>query len=122
MVCESFEYIRLGKVRFIDINASHTNEEWDDLWVRSGEFMPALEALAVKYGTEITDDCSFLHHNGNEVDTEKTTFGWDDFQSRYACARGYDYYDAKDIHSIPKHQNRNLLFWSRSFQSMGKGY
>ncbi len=65
LVCENFEYRTLGKVRFIGIDAWHTSEGWDVLWTRRGRFMPVLDNLMSEYATEITDDCSRMHHNGN---------------------------------------------------------
>lgn len=70
LVQKDFKYIKFGKVRFIGIDAWRTGEEWDDLWGRSREFMPALDALAIEYGAGMTDSCSMMHHNGNEVDSE----------------------------------------------------
>jgi DNA-binding transcriptional MerR regulator len=93
LVCNSFKYIKLGKVRFIGINASRTNEGWDDLWARSGEFMPDLEALAVDYGTDIAEPCSMMHHNGNEVDSENHFLAGRFFKADTPVPEGYDYYD-----------------------------
>ena len=93
MVCESFEYIRLNQVRFIGIDALRTGEEWDDMWARSGEFMPALDALAVEYGTEITYYCSMMHHNGHEVDSENHFLAGRFFKTDTPVPEGYDYYD-----------------------------
>ena len=93
LACESFGYRALGKTRFIGIDAWRTGEEWDALWSRRGEFMPALESLAREYGTAITDDCSMMHHNGNEVDTENHYLAGRFFKAETPVPEGYDYYD-----------------------------
>jgi hypothetical protein len=52
VACERFDYIKLGKVRFIGIDArqiredSALEENWEQLWERSGEYMPVLDELA----------------------------------------------------------------------------
>lgn len=93
LTCENFEYIKTGKMRFIGMDASRTHEEWDELWARSGEFIPSLDALAAEYGTEIKDPCSMMHHNGNEVDTENHFLAGRFFKADTPVPDGYDYYD-----------------------------
>lgn len=93
MTAESFEYIRLGKVRFIGIDAWRTGEEWDVMWKRSGDFMPALDALAADYGTDIKLECSMMHHNGHEVDSENHFLAGRFFKADTPVPDGYDYYD-----------------------------
>ena len=61
---ESFEYIEIGKVRFIglefaknpDIHLSHPAKS-----------LPKLMPMLPEYGTEITALCHLEHHNGGEV-------------------------------------------------------
>ena len=93
LICENFEYCTLGKVRFIGIDAWHTGEEWDTLWSRKREFMPALDELMHDYAIEITDDCSMMHHNGNEVDTENHYLAGRFFKLGTPVPEGYDYFD-----------------------------
>ncbi|HCA29779.1 MAG TPA: hypothetical protein DEP23_09540 [Ruminococcaceae bacterium] len=93
LVQESFKYIKLGKVRFIGIDAWRTGEDWGVLWGRIGEFMPALEALAIDYGAGITETCSMMHHNGNEVDSENHFLAGRFFKADTPVPEGYDYYD-----------------------------
>lgn len=93
LICDSFEYVHLGKLRFIGINASCTGEEWEDLWKRSGEFMPPLETLAIEYGADITENCSMMHHNGNEVDSENHFLAGRFFKAGTGVPEGYDYFD-----------------------------
>jgi RNAse (barnase) inhibitor barstar len=63
-------------VRFIGIDArsvrddSTLEENWEALWKRSDEYMPALDAMKDEYGTEVSAPCSMMHHNGNDVDSE----------------------------------------------------
>ncbi len=83
----------MGKVRFIGIDASRTGEGWDGLWARSGEFMPALEALADEYGASPALPCSLMHHNGNDVDTENHFLAGRFFKADMPVPVGYDYYD-----------------------------
>ncbi|MCL2775679.1 MAG: AraC family transcriptional regulator [Oscillospiraceae bacterium] len=92
IICENFEYLTLGKLQFIGIDA-WPNEGWDELWARRGEFMPALDALMSEYGTDITDDCAFLHHNGHGVDTENHYLAGRFFKAGTPVPEGYDYYD-----------------------------
>jgi hypothetical protein len=99
LVCESFEYKKLGKTRFIGIDArqvrkdSTLEENWDDLWRRSSEFMPALDELADRYGTDITVPCSMMHHNGHDVDSENHFLAGRFFKAGTPVPEGYDYYD-----------------------------
>ncbi len=92
LVCENFEYRTLGKLRFIGVDA-WPNEGWDELWARSGEFMPALDELMSKYAADIPYDCAFMHHNGNEVDSENHYLAGRFFKEGTPVPEGYDYYD-----------------------------
>jgi len=96
---ESFRYISLGKLRFIGIDALRTGEEWDALWNRSNEFMPALDALATEYGAKITETSSMMHHNGNEVDSENHFLAGRFFKAETPVPEGYDYYDVPTEHA-----------------------
>ena len=93
LTCENFEYRTLGKLRFIGIDAERTCEDWDVLWARNGEFMPALEELMSKYAADIPYDCAFMHHNGNEVDSENHYLAGRFFKEGTPVPEGYDYYD-----------------------------
>jgi len=93
LTCENFEYRTLGKLRFIGIDAWRTAEDWDLLWARSDEFMPALDALMSEYSTDISDNCSMMHHDGNEVDTENHYLAGRFFKEGTPVPEGYDYYD-----------------------------
>ena len=93
LVCESFEYRTLGKLRFIGIDAWRTGEEWDALWARSGDFMTKLDGLMSEYAADLRYDCAFMHHNGNEVDTENHYLAGRFFKEDTPVPEGYDYYD-----------------------------
>ena len=90
---DRFEYREIGKLRFIGIDAWRTGEDWDDLWARSDEFMPALDVLMSEYAADITDNCAMMHHNGNEVDTENHYLAGRFFKADTPVPDGFDYYD-----------------------------
>ena len=92
LTCESFEYRSLGKLRFIGIDA-WPDEDWDSLWARKEEFMPALDKMMPAYGAQIPYDCAFMHHNGNEVDTENHYLAGRFFKEGTPVPEGFDYYD-----------------------------
>ena len=93
LTCEIFEYLNLGNLRFIGIDAMRTNEGWDELWSRSSEFMPFLDKLMPKHAADITDNCAFMHHNGNEVDSENHYLAGRFFKEGTPVPEGFDYYD-----------------------------
>jgi hypothetical protein len=99
LTCEKYEYYKLGKARFIGIDAWRTNEGWDALWARSGEFMPVLDELMSEYGTDIAFDCAMMHHNGNEVDSENHYLAGRFFKEGTPVPEGYDYYDVSTDHA-----------------------
>lgn len=92
LTCESFEYRTLGKLRFIGIDA-RLNESWEALWECSDEFLPVLDDMMLKYGTDIPYNCAFMHHNGNEVDTENHYLAGRFFMEATPVPEGFDYYD-----------------------------
>ncbi len=111
---ESFEYRDLGKLRFIGIDAWRTGEDWGDLWARSGEFMPALDALASEYGVEISENCSMMHHNGHEVDTENHYLAGRFFKTGTPVPQGCDYYDVPTVraaYAVYSSDNFNGDIW-----------
>jgi hypothetical protein len=68
-------------------------ENWEQLWERSGEYMPILDELAAQYGTDITVPCSMMHHNGHDVDSENHYLAGRFFKADTPVPDGYDYYD-----------------------------
>ncbi|OGO92523.1 MAG: hypothetical protein A2Y17_11265 [Clostridiales bacterium GWF2_38_85] len=93
---EKFEYIRLGKTRFIGINAFRTGEDWGQLWLRRAEFLPSLKELMIDYATPITDNCGLKHHNGGSYDDPNMEWhflvGYF-FKGDTPVPEGFDYYD-----------------------------
>jgi AraC-like DNA-binding protein len=93
---EKFEYIRLGKCRFIGVDAFRTGEDWGKLWLRRAEFLPALKALMPEYATSIKDNCGMKHHNGGAHGDENLEWhflvGYF-FKDGTPVPEGYDYYD-----------------------------
>lgn len=55
--------------------------------------MPALDALAVECGTEVTNYVSMMHHNGHDVDSENHFLAGRFFKEGTPVPEGYDYYD-----------------------------
>ena len=99
LTCEIFEYLKLGNLRFIGIDAWRTGEDWDALWARSNEFMPTLDELMTEYGVDITDNCAMMHHNGNEVDTENHYLAGRFYKPGTPVPSGYDYFDIPTKHA-----------------------
>ena len=93
LVCESFAYRRIGKVRFIGIDAWRTNEEWDALWARSDAFFTTLDAMTPRYGAGISEPCAMMHHNGREVDSENHYLVGRFFRADTPVPEGFDFYD-----------------------------
>lgn len=93
ITCEAFNYLPLGKLRFIGIDAWRTGEDWGGLWERSGEFLPALDALMPEFAAEVTENCSMMHHGGKEVDTENHFLAGRFFKADTPVPEGFDYYD-----------------------------
>lgn len=93
---ENFEYIRLGKTRFIGIDTFRTGEDWGRLWLRRKEFLPALKELMPEYTTPITDNCGLKHHNGGSHGDKNLEWhflvGYF-FKGDAPVPEGYDYYD-----------------------------
>lgn len=92
ITCESYEYRTLGKLRFIGIDA-WPNEEWDALWARKENFMSILDEMMPEYGSDISCDCAFMHHNGHEVDSENHYLVGRFFIEGTPVPEGFDYYD-----------------------------
>ena len=90
---ESFEYLSMGKVRFIGIDAWRTGEDWGALWARAEEFMPVLDALMAYYAIDVTQRCSLIHSGGFEVGVEEHFIAGRFFKAGTPVPEGYDYYD-----------------------------
>ncbi len=90
--CERFEYRMIGRLRLIGVGA-WPNEEWDALWARKEGFMPALDELMSDFGSDISFDCAFMHHNGRDVDSENHYLAGRFFKEGTPVPDGLDYYD-----------------------------
>ena len=91
--CKHFEYLILGHLRFIGIDAWRTREEWDALWARKEAFLPDLDRKIGAYAADFAYDCSMMHHNGREVDTENHFLAGRFYQAGTPVPAGYDYFD-----------------------------
>ena len=60
---ESIRYFDLPATRFIGRDVQGGPKEFGEMWGRSGEFMPALEALREHHMADITEPCALMHFN-----------------------------------------------------------
>ncbi|MFT3952437.1 MAG: AraC family transcriptional regulator [Oscillospiraceae bacterium] len=93
---EVFEYRRLGKTRFIGIDAFRTGEDWGELWLRRSEFLPKLDALKAQYAASVTENCGLKHHNGGSFGDENLEWHFLTgyfFKADTPVPEGFDYYD-----------------------------
>jgi len=67
VVFESVRYIDLPATRFIGRDVAGGPEQYGEMWGRSGEFMPTLNAMT-EYATEITDPCALMHFSNRKHD------------------------------------------------------
>lgn len=90
---EKFEYIELGKVRFIGLDEIRTKKGAAELLVDGGEFLSVIDSLAQKYSaTEITANCVMIHHNGTNHEEVHILIGRF-FKADTPVPEGYDYFD-----------------------------
>ncbi len=93
---ESFEYIKIGKVRFIGLEFAknpdiHLN--------RPAQSLPKLMPLLDEYGTEITALCHLEHHNGGEVNANQCNMMGYFFKRDTPVPEGYSSYDVPTEHA-----------------------
>ena len=87
---ERFEYLEIGKVRFIGLEfAKHP----DIHLLRPAESLPKLMPLLPVYGTEITALCHLEHHHGGEVNVNQCNMMGYFFKDGTPVPEGYDFYD-----------------------------
>jgi len=90
---ERFEYIDLGKVRFIGLDEIRTGKGTAELLVDGGEFLSVMDSLAQEYSaTEITDNCVMIHHSGTDHAETHIIIGRF-FKADTPVPAGYDYFD-----------------------------
>ncbi len=93
---DSFEYIEIGKVRFIgkefvknpEIHVAHPEEA-----------LPELIEMLPEYGTEITALCHLEHHNGGAVNVNQCNMMGYFCKAATPVPNGYDYYDVPTDHA-----------------------
>lgn len=93
---DSFEYIEIGKVRFIGLEFAKNP---DIHLSRPAESLPKLMPLLSEYGTEITALCHLEHHHGGEVNVNQCNMMGYFFKADTPVPEGYDYYDVPTEHA-----------------------
>ena len=93
---DSFEYIQIGKVRFIGLEfAKNPGINLS----RPAESLPELIPILPKYGTEITALCHLEHHHGGEVNKNQCNMMGYFCKADTPVPEGYDYYDVPTEHA-----------------------
>ena len=112
---ESFEYIEIGKVRFIGKEFAKNPEIHV---ARPNESLPELFPLLPNYGTEITALCFLGHHYGGEVNEKECCMMGYFFKADTPVPEGYDYYD------VPTEQAAYAVYYGSEFDGdyYGKAY
>lgn len=93
---DSFEYIEIGKVRFIGKEFFKN----PDMHVsRPIESLPELISMIPQYGTEITALCHLEHHHGGEVNVNQCNMMGYFCKAATPVPEGYDFYDVPTEHA-----------------------
>ncbi|MDD4414813.1 MAG: hypothetical protein PHR14_09785 [Oscillospiraceae bacterium] len=87
---DSFEYIKIGKVRFIGLEFAKNP---DIHLSRPDESLPKLIPLLTEYGKEITSLCHLEHHHGGQVNVNQCNMMGYFFKEDTPVPEGYDCYD-----------------------------
>ena len=85
---ESFEYIEIGKVRFIGLEFAKNP---DIHLLRPAESLPKLMPILPAYGTEITAICHLEHHHGGAVNVDQCNMMGYFCKADTPVPEGYDY-------------------------------
>lgn len=93
---ESFEYIEIGKMRFIGLEFSKHPEIH---LLRPAESLPELMPLLAEYATKITALCHLEHHHGGEVNVNQCNMMGYFFKADTPVPEGYNYYDVPTMHA-----------------------
>ena len=93
---DSFEYMKIGKVRFIGLEFAKNP---DIHLLRPVESLPKLIPMLPEYGTEIAALCHLEHHNGGEVNVNQCNMMGYFFKADTPVPEGYDYYDVPTEHA-----------------------
>jgi hypothetical protein len=91
---DSFEYVKLGKIRIIGFDGYNTGDDYFKLKERIVELMPKLNALPLEERTVFKNLVLMTHHNGKEWDSGEVhqMLGYF-FSPDIPVPEGYDYYD-----------------------------
>lgn len=103
---ESFEYIKLGKLRFIGLEFAKNP---DIHLLRPAESLPKLIPMLPEYGTEINALCHLEHHHGGAVNVNQCNMMGYFFKADTPVPEGYDYYD------VPTTQAAYAVYYSPNF-------
>ena len=98
---ESIRYIDLPATRFIGKTVIGTPKEYGEMWGRSGEFMPALDALIpgyslAEFAVELAEPCGLMHFNNRKYDEPGNVMHYivgKFFKAGTPVPDGLDYYD-----------------------------
>ncbi len=93
---DSFEYIEIGKVRFIGKEFAKNPEIHV---ARPAEALPELISLLPEHGTEISALCHLEHHHGGEVNVNQCNMMGYFCKADTPVPEGYDYYDVPTEHA-----------------------
>ena len=93
---DSFEYIEIGKVRFIGKEFAKNPEIHV---ARPAEALPELIEMLPEYGTEITALCHLEHHHGGEVNVNQCNMMGYFCKAGTPVPVGYDFYDVPTEHA-----------------------
>ncbi len=93
---DSFEYIEIGRVRFIGKEFAKNPEIH---LARPVEALPELMKMLPEYGTEITSLCHLEHHHGGEVNVNQCNMMGYFCKAGTPVPAGYDFYDVPTVHA-----------------------
>jgi len=93
---DSFEYIEIGKVRFIGKEFAKNPEIHV---ARPAEALPELIEMLPEYGTEITALCHLEHHHGGEVNVNQCNMMGYFCKADTPVPEEYDYYEVPTEHA-----------------------
>jgi len=90
---EKFEYIELGKVRFIGLDEIRTKRGAAELLIDGSDFLSVIDSPLLKHSaTEITDNCVMIHHSGTNHEETHILIGRF-FKADTPVPEGYDFFD-----------------------------
>ena len=93
---ESFDYMGIGKVRFIGLEFAKNP---DIHLLRPAESLPKLIPMLQAHGTEMTALCHLEHHHGGQVNKDQVNMMGYFFKADTPVPEGYSYYDVPTEHA-----------------------